>query len=185
MPYSEESQVQEPKRLDEQAENSPLIASEEEALAIARASPSKALPIRLTFSSDDTDNPRNFGKLRKYYVTFIVSFLNVVTYVSLFLLPLHFLVHRRTFYLTSSFLYVGHGLAVVSHPVPRGSRLNLEFRKRSRRFVCPCTYLAMLLVLCFLRLSRNIMDVNQCTSFHGSSYSCSNFRLPWLPTSAQ
>ena len=87
MPSTEESQVggiRDVKGGDERAENAPLVASEEQALALARASPDKALPIWLTFSADDRDNPRNFGKWRKWYITVMVSFLNVVTYVLLY-----------------------------------------------------------------------------------------------------
>ena len=87
MPSSEESQIDglpglaDMKGSEAHAENTVLVMSEEQALACARASPSEALPIHLTFSSDDKDNPRNFSKWRKWYITFVVSFLNVLTYV--------------------------------------------------------------------------------------------------------
>lgn len=61
--------------------DSKLALSEEEALAQSRADPEGMLPIYLTFAPDDRDNPRNWAKWRKWYITCFASMLNVVTYV--------------------------------------------------------------------------------------------------------
>jgi hypothetical protein len=62
-------------------ENSALVLSEEQALAKARSSPDDALPIVIAYGVDDVDNPRNWPKWRKWYITIVVSMLNVFTYV--------------------------------------------------------------------------------------------------------
>ncbi|GFF48771.1 uncharacterized transporter C794.04c [Aspergillus lentulus] len=64
---------------DAHSEDLTLVLSEEQALARARHSPEEALPIRIAFANDDRDYPRNWGKLRKWYITFFVSMLNVLT----------------------------------------------------------------------------------------------------------
>jgi hypothetical protein len=61
------------------SEDLKLVLSEEQALARARHAPEEALPICIRFAHDDRDNPRNWGKLRKWYITFFVSMLNVLT----------------------------------------------------------------------------------------------------------
>ncbi|KAJ5524000.1 hypothetical protein N7494_010650 [Penicillium frequentans] len=58
---------------------SSLVMNEEQAFAKARANPNEALPILVTYSSDDHDNPRNWSKLRKWYISIFVSMLNVFT----------------------------------------------------------------------------------------------------------
>lgn len=60
---------------------SSLVMNEEQAFAKARANPNEALPILLTYSSDDHDNPRNWPKWKKWYISIFVSMLNVFTYV--------------------------------------------------------------------------------------------------------
>jgi hypothetical protein len=67
---------------DAHSEDPTLVLSEEQALARARHSPDKTLSICIAFAHDDRDNPRNWGKLRKWYITFFVSMLNVLTCVS-------------------------------------------------------------------------------------------------------
>ena len=67
-------------------ESSSLILSEEQALAKARSSPDEALPIIVTYALDDPDNPRHWGKAKKWWISIFVSFLNVATYVSRYLL---------------------------------------------------------------------------------------------------
>ncbi|BDD60104.1 hypothetical protein MPDQ_001934 [Monascus purpureus] len=67
------------KGTDLQSENMPLVLSEEQALAKARARPNEALPLHITFSAGDKDNPRNWPKWRKWYITAMASWLNVVT----------------------------------------------------------------------------------------------------------
>lgn len=59
--------------------DSKLALSEEEALAQSRAHPEGMLPIYLTFAPNDKDNPRNWAKWRKWYITCFASMLNVVT----------------------------------------------------------------------------------------------------------
>lgn len=62
-------------------ENSTLALSEEQAIATARSKPNDALPILIKYAVDDRDNPRNWPKWRKWYITCLVSMLNVFTYV--------------------------------------------------------------------------------------------------------
>lgn len=52
---------------------------ESEILDYVRARPDDATPVYLTFSPTDKDNPRNWNKLRKWYITCFVSMLNVLT----------------------------------------------------------------------------------------------------------
>lgn len=58
-----------------------LELSEADALERARQSPDEALDIHITYADHDTDNPRNWPKWRKWYITIFVSMLNVITYV--------------------------------------------------------------------------------------------------------
>ena len=80
MTASEESQIEEKPQLSNH-DDSKLMLTEDEAMARARASPNEALPITITYSWDDKDNPRNWPKWRRWYITILVSMLNVVTYV--------------------------------------------------------------------------------------------------------
>ena len=66
---------------DCQSENKSQVLSEDEALAQARALPNEALSMYITFSPDDRDNPRNWPKWRRWYISIMASWLNVVTYV--------------------------------------------------------------------------------------------------------
>ncbi|KAL4984498.1 major facilitator superfamily domain-containing protein [Aspergillus falconensis] len=59
--------------------DTPLLVSEEQALAHARSRPGEALPLLITFGPGDRDNPRCWGFWRKWYITCFVSMLNVVT----------------------------------------------------------------------------------------------------------
>lgn len=68
-------------------ESSHLVVSEDQALAKARSSPNDALPIIITYGLNDQDNPRNWPKWRKWYITCLVSMLNVFTYVEILSLP--------------------------------------------------------------------------------------------------
>lgn len=56
--------------------------SEEEALQHARENPDDEAPVYLTYSFNDGDNPRNWPKWKKWYITCFVSMLNVLTYVT-------------------------------------------------------------------------------------------------------
>lgn len=69
------------KMSDSFRESSSLVVSEEQALAKARSSPNDALPILVTYAFDDRDNPRHWPKWKKWYITCVVSMLNVFTYV--------------------------------------------------------------------------------------------------------
>lgn len=55
--------------------------SEEEALQHARENPNDKAPVYLTYSFNDRDNPRNWPRWKKWYITCFVSMLNVLTYV--------------------------------------------------------------------------------------------------------
>ena len=68
---------------DAQRENLVLHLDEQEALERARQSPDDALPIGIKYGEYDRDNPRQWPKWRKWYITIVVSMLNVITYVSL------------------------------------------------------------------------------------------------------
>jgi hypothetical protein len=68
-------------KISDSRENSTLLLSEEQALAKARSKPNDALPILITYGLNDPDNPRNWPKWRKWYITIVVSMLNVFTYV--------------------------------------------------------------------------------------------------------
>lgn len=100
-PVGEHQDVE--KVTDSCRENLSLLLSEEEALAKARSSPNDALPILITYGPEDSDNPRNWPKWRKWYITIVVSMLNVFTYVITFprsinvLIPSQNLVRRRYF----------------------------------------------------------------------------------------
>jgi hypothetical protein len=59
--------------------SSTLLFSEEQALAKARSCPDEALPILITYGFNDHDNPRKWPKLRKWYITCLVSMVNVFT----------------------------------------------------------------------------------------------------------
>ncbi|MCJ1420106.1 hypothetical protein MMC32_006463 [Xylographa parallela] len=63
----------------EHADSDKLMLSEEEALARAQDHPQDEEPIYLTFSKDDKENPRNWTHGKKYYITILVSTLNVLT----------------------------------------------------------------------------------------------------------
>jgi hypothetical protein len=66
-------------------ESSSLVLSEDQALAKARSSPNDALPIVITYGLNDGDNPRNWPRWRKWYITCLVSMLNVFTYAEILL----------------------------------------------------------------------------------------------------
>ncbi|KAL4806061.1 polyamine transporter [Aspergillus unguis] len=56
-----------------------LVVTEQEALTRARNNPAEALPLRITFAENDPDNPRCWGVWQKWWITFFVSMLNVIT----------------------------------------------------------------------------------------------------------
>lgn len=74
--------TRDPEKVTDSFRESPtLLLSEDQALAKARSLPQEALPIFLTYAPDDRDNPRNWPRWRKWYITCMVSMLNVFTYV--------------------------------------------------------------------------------------------------------
>ena len=80
-PLESERDDEELKNLDHTL--SKLALSEQEALTQARAHPEETPPIYLCFGPEDNDNPRNWPKWRKWYISCFASWLNVVTYVQL------------------------------------------------------------------------------------------------------
>jgi len=56
-----------------------VIASEDDAYERARKEPQDKRPIYVVFAPDDRDNPRNWNKGKKWYITCFASFLNVMT----------------------------------------------------------------------------------------------------------
>ena len=56
-----------------------LLLNEDEALAKARTERAFTVPIFVTFHEHDPENPRNFPKWKKWYITCFVSGLNVVS----------------------------------------------------------------------------------------------------------
>jgi hypothetical protein len=59
-----------------------LGLSEYEAICRVREYPHEKISIVLEFAQNDLDNPRNWSKARKWYITCFVSMLNVLTYES-------------------------------------------------------------------------------------------------------
>jgi len=57
-----------------------LWLSEEEAYLEAKTHPDQTREIFITFSPADKDNPRNWSRVRKWYITWFASCLNVATY---------------------------------------------------------------------------------------------------------
>jgi len=53
--------------------------NEKDALEWVRQNPSSNEPIYITYAPDDKDNPRNWSKARKWYITVLVSMSNVLT----------------------------------------------------------------------------------------------------------
>lgn len=62
-----------------------LWLDEDETLLRARNNPEKDQAIYVNFGPDDRDNPRNWGKAKKWYITCFVSSLNVITCDLIFL----------------------------------------------------------------------------------------------------
>ncbi|KAG9950859.1 MFS general substrate transporter, partial [Aureobasidium melanogenum] len=59
--------------------HSRLWLSEDEAYAHAKAHPDETREIFITFAPDDKDNPRNWSKAKRWYITCFASSLNVLT----------------------------------------------------------------------------------------------------------
>lgn len=58
-----------------------LFLSDSEALDRARQLPDDKIPIHVVYSFRDRDNPRNWPRWKKWYITCFASMLNVLTYV--------------------------------------------------------------------------------------------------------
>lgn len=56
-----------------------VVVSEEQAYKRARTQSEDNSPIYVVFAPDDKDNPRDWGKGKKWYITCFVSFLNIMT----------------------------------------------------------------------------------------------------------
>lgn len=69
-------------RAQQAVPNERILLSEEEALQHAREHPDDDRPVYLTYSFNDRDNPRNWQRWKKWYITCFVSMLNVLTYVA-------------------------------------------------------------------------------------------------------
>lgn len=67
-----------PKTEVEHAEGK-IILSEAEAYERARAHPEEKKPLYVNFAPNDVDNPRNWTKAKKWYVTCFVCLLNILT----------------------------------------------------------------------------------------------------------
>lgn len=59
--------------------NGKLFLSEDEAYLRATQNPQDDRPMYIIYAPDDKDNPRNWGTFRKWYITVLVSFTNVLT----------------------------------------------------------------------------------------------------------
>ncbi|KAG9897091.1 hypothetical protein KCU94_g10375, partial [Aureobasidium melanogenum] len=59
--------------------HSRLWLSEDEAYHHAKAHPDETREIFITFAPDDKDNPRNWSKAKRWYITCFASSLNVLT----------------------------------------------------------------------------------------------------------
>lgn len=56
-----------------------VVLTEDEALERARRLPQDEEPIYLCYSVDDKDNPRNWSTAKRWYVTCLVCWFNVLT----------------------------------------------------------------------------------------------------------
>ncbi|KAK4553706.1 hypothetical protein LTR86_009204 [Recurvomyces mirabilis] len=78
----DEAQDESPSRLErnDTTLDGGLLLNEDEVLALVRGGRAPtAVPIFITFARDDTANPRNWSKAKKWYITCFASFLNVLT----------------------------------------------------------------------------------------------------------
>lgn len=63
-----------------------LFLTDDEALAWASAHPKSKEPLYIVFGQNDPANPRHWATARKYYVTILVSMLNVITSVQSYMI---------------------------------------------------------------------------------------------------
>lgn len=151
-----------------------LLLSEEEALEKARSSPNDALPIQIIYAASDPDNPRNWPKWRKWYITCVVSMLNVFTYVHLSLLPSRGLSHSS---------HTAHGAQGAFPPVLPEYKKSLGYRLRSLLYVYLYIFLDTQSAPSFSPHSPNTLVGSRFTLYHGLVCSFSSFRWLWPQTS--
>lgn len=61
------------------ATNGRIFLSQEQALERARRCQDEDVPIYLAYATHDKDNPRNWPRWKKWYITCFVSILNILT----------------------------------------------------------------------------------------------------------
>lgn len=63
---------------NDQSYNGKLYLSDQEAYRRALSKPDDREPVYIVYAPNDTSYPRNWSKLRKWYITFIVTAGNVI-----------------------------------------------------------------------------------------------------------
>jgi hypothetical protein len=154
-------------------ESSSLVLSEDQALAKARSSPDDALPIVITYGLNDSDNPRNWPKWKKWYITIFVSLLNVFTYVGI--------VSPSTS-TSSNERNTEPGAPEESRLEQLESRKNLGCQLKLPHCACRSMFWVTLSAQCSSPRYRNILAVSRYTLCRGSFCSSSSFLLHLLPT---
>lgn len=154
-------------------QNRTLLLSEEQALARARSNPNDALPILIKYAVNDPDNPRNWPKWRKWYITCVVSMLNVFTYVHVPFSPGRGL---------SNPSYTVRGVQGAFPRVLPEYKKSLGYRLRSRLYACLYMFLDTQSALSFSLHSQNTLGVSRFTSYRGSVCSFFSFLWPWPQT---
>ncbi|KAK4496830.1 hypothetical protein PRZ48_012814 [Zasmidium cellare] len=66
-------------RLEEGPPAEPILCNEEEAFARIRAEADSPVPICITFSHNDPENPRHFPRWKKWYIVGLVSYFNLIS----------------------------------------------------------------------------------------------------------
>lgn len=157
-----------PSGLKGSATEAKTLLSEEQALERARQDPNDTEPIYITYGIDDHDNPRNWPKWKKWYITCFASFLNVLTSVTNDQFS-------RLLMLTSC---PAVSVQVAYPPGPKTLPTSSMCPAKSRLSASPCTFSASPLDQYCSLLCPNTMVVIRSTSYHGFSSSYSRF--PWL-----
>lgn len=153
-------------------ETSSLVLSEDQALAKARSSPNDALPIVITYGLNDRDNPRNWPKWKKWYITILVSFLNVITYVEII---------SPSASTSSNERNTEPGAPEESRLEQLESRKSLEFQLKLPHCACRFMSWVTLSAQCSLPRYRNILAVSRYTLCRGSFCSSFSFLLHLPP----
>lgn len=71
--------VDETKHIDDIEKDHKLVLTDDEALERARRNPQDTTPIYIVYSDNDKDNPRNWPKWKRWYITLFVNSLNILT----------------------------------------------------------------------------------------------------------